>query len=144
MLSTVLIVLSLVMVNDMIYLMGESNPRSKSYEPFSLEKGVKDGDTYVINDDPAKAGDTNKLVKAIAVLVSDVTVVSFYKDDDLFRIAIDAGVPVIMDEQHQEIDREYKRDSQIAHDTMAYELSHEDGFIKAMEDEVKGSSDSNS
>lgn len=123
----------------MIYLLGESNPRSKSYEKFSIANGVKDGETYVVDDDPAHTAFTNKLVKAISVLVNDVTVVSFYKDDDLFRIAIDAGVPVIMDEQHQEIDREHKRDSQIAHDTMAYELSHEDGFIKAMEDEVKGS-----
>lgn len=121
----------------MIYLLGQSNPRSKSYEQFSLEKGVQDSQTYVIDDDPAHADATNKRVKAIATLVDDVTIVSLYKDDDLFRTAIDAGIPVIMDEQHQEIDREYKRDSQIAHDTMAYELSHEDGFIKAMENEVK-------
>lgn len=121
----------------MIYLLGQSNPRAKSYEPFSLEKGVTDNETYVIDDNPASVDVTNKQVKAIATLIKDVTIVSFYKDDDLFRIAIDAGVPVIMDEQHQEIDREHKRDSQVAHDTMAYELSHEDGFIKAMEDEVK-------
>lgn len=121
----------------MIYLIGQSNPRAKSYDALSIEKGLHDGDTYVINDDPANVDTINKIVKAIAVLVVDVTVVSFYKDDDLFRIAIDAGVPVIMDEQHQEIDREHRRDAQIAHDTMAYELSHEDGFIKAMEDEVK-------
>lgn len=127
----------------MIYLLGESNPRSKSYEHFSIHDGVADGETYVIDDNPAHVESTNKQVKAIAALVSDVTVVSFYKDDDLFRIAIDAGVPVIMDEQHQEIDREHKRDAQIAHDTMAYELSHEDGFIKAMESEVKEPATSN-
>lgn len=121
----------------MIYLIGESNPRSKTYEPLSIEKGLHDGDTYVINDNPANVDTINRQVKALAVLVTDVTVVSFYKDDDLFRIAIDAGIPVIMDEQHQEIDREHKRDAQIAYDTMAYELSHEDGFIKAMEDEVQ-------
>lgn len=121
----------------MIYLIGQSNPRAKSYETFSLEKGVHDSETYVIDDDPAHVDVINKRVKAIATLVDDVTIVSFFKDDDLFRVAIDAGIPVIMDEQHQEIDREHKRDSQIAHDTMAYELSHEDGFIKAMEDEVK-------
>lgn len=120
----------------MIYLIGKSNPRAASYDEFSVEKGVTDGDTYVIDDDPSTVDTTNKVVKAINVLIGDVTIVSFFKDDDLFRIAIDAGVPVIMDEQHQEIDREHKREAQIAHDTMAYELSHEDGFIKAMEDEV--------
>lgn len=121
----------------MIYLIGESNPRSKSYEPLSLEEGIHDGDTYVVSDDPSKVEEISKRVKALAALISDLSVVSFYKDDDLFRIAIDAGVPVLMDEQHQEIDREHKRDAQIAHDTMAYELTHEDGFIKAMESEVK-------
>lgn len=121
----------------MIYLLGQSNPRSKSYDQFSLERGVQQSETYVIDDDPAHVDAISKRVKAIAALVDDVTVVSFYKDDDLFRVAIDAGIPVIMDEQHQEIDREHKRDSQIAHDTMAYELSHEDGFIKAMEGEVE-------
>lgn len=104
----------------MIYLLGESNPRSKSYERFSIEEGVKDNETYVINDDPAHVDVVNKQVKAIATLVGDITVVSFFKDDDLFRVAIDAGVPVIMDEQHQEIDREHKRNAQIDHDTMAY------------------------
>lgn len=122
----------------MIYLMGESNPRSKSYDPISLEKGIHDTETYVIDDDPAHVDSINKRVKALSALIDDLTIVSFYKDDDLFRVAIDAGIPVIMDEQHQEIDREHKRDAQIAHDTMAYELSHEDGFIKAMEGEVKG------
>lgn len=124
----------------MIYLIGQSNPRAKSYDTFSIAAGVVDGETYVIDDDPARVDALNKLVKAIAVLVTDITIVSYYKDDDLFRVAIDAGVPVIMDEQHQEIDREHKRDAQIAHDTMAYELTHEDGFIKAMEDEVKETS----
>lgn len=121
----------------MIYLMGESNPRSKSYEGLALDKGLRDGETYVIDDNPSSVDSINKRVKALAALIDDITIVSFYKDDDLFRIAIDAGVPVIMDEQHQEIDREHKRDAQVAHDTMAYELTHEDGFIKAMEDEVK-------
>lgn len=121
----------------MIYLIGASNPRSNTYSPFSLEQGLHDGETYVIDDNPSKVDEINKYVKALAALLTDVTVVSFYKDDDLFRTAIDAGVPVIMDEQHQEIDREHKRDAQVAHDTMAYELTHEDGFIKAMEDEVK-------
>lgn len=121
----------------MIYLLGESNPRAKSYPSFSIADGVTDGETYVIDDNPAHVDVINKNVKAIATLAGDITVVSFFKDDDLFRVAIDAGVPVIMDAQHQEIDREHKRDSQVAHDTMAYELSHEDGFIKAMEDEVK-------
>lgn len=121
----------------MIYLIGTSNPRSKTYDSLSLEQGVRDGETYVVDDNPSRAEELNKTVKALAVLLSDVSIVSFYKDDDLFRIAVDAGVPVIMDEQHQEIDREHKRDAQIAHDTMAYELTHEDGFIKAMENEVK-------
>lgn len=121
----------------MIYLIGESNPRSKSYDALSLERGVQDNETYVIDDNPSKVADINKRVKALAALITDITIVSFYKDDDLFRIAIDAGIPVIMDEQHQEIDREHKRDAQIAHDTLAYELTHEDGFIKAMEGEVK-------
>lgn len=121
----------------MIYLLGESNPRSKSYDKLSLSEGIQDGETYVVDDNPAKVDEISKRVKALAALLTDVSVVSFYKDDDLFRIAIDAGIPVVMDEQHQEIDREHKRDAQIAHDTMAYELSHEDGFIKAMEDEIK-------